>query len=55
MYRHAKMATEHPDLDVRKRHAYAVVQKGRELKPGATKDVNEALEATEAWEGDSEA
>lgn len=53
IYRHARLAAEHPDLDTRKRYAYVVVQKGSELKAGAAKDVMEALEVLEAWEKDA--
>jgi hypothetical protein len=50
IYRHPRLASEHPDVAVRKRHAYVVVQKGTDLKAGAARDVRDALEVVAAWE-----
>lgn len=51
LYRHARIADEHPDVAARKMHAYVLVQKGRDLKPGAASTVKHALEFLDAWEG----
>lgn len=50
IYRNAKIAEQHPDVAARQRYAYVVVQKGRDLKPGAAASVLAALEFLEAWE-----
>ncbi|HUP51811.1 MAG TPA: hypothetical protein VM198_05010 [Longimicrobiales bacterium] len=49
-YRHPKLASEHPDVATRQRYAYVLVQKGRDLKPGAASNVKGALEFLDAWE-----
>ncbi|MDZ7781128.1 MAG: hypothetical protein U5R14_14505 [Gemmatimonadota bacterium] len=37
-------------MAVRQRYAYVLVQKGRDLKPGAAATVKAALEFLDAWE-----
>lgn len=50
LYRHPKIAAEHPDVAARQMYAYVLVQKGRDLKPGAADTVKTALEFLDAWE-----
>lgn len=50
IYRHPGLATNHPDLEIRRRRAYVQVAKGRELKAGAARDVLDAAETVLAWE-----
>lgn len=49
MYRHPRVAGEHPDLAVRKKYGYVVVPKGTQVKAGAARNVREALEVLENW------
>ena len=54
MYRHPRLARDHPDLAIRKRFAYVVVQKGAQVKAAAARDVRDALEVLEGWEAEHE-
>ena len=50
IYRHPRLASEHPDLAVRRRWAYVQVAKGRSLKAGAARNVRDAIETLLSWE-----
>lgn len=49
IYRHPELATEHPELAVRRRYAYLLIPKGRELKAVYARNVLEALEVLASW------
>lgn len=46
LYRHPELA-DHPDVEIRKRYTYLVIQKGGELKAGAARDLRDRLELLE--------
>lgn len=45
LYRHPVLAKKHPDLDVRKEHAYVLVPRGNEVRRYAAEQVLAAIEA----------
>ena len=51
LYRHPELA-RHSDVEIRKRYAYLVIQKGRELKAGAARDLRDRLELLHKLGGD---
>lgn len=45
LYRHRVLAEEHPELAVRKRHAYVLVPRGNELREYAVREAVDSIDA----------